>query len=223
MKRTCLGCVVLAAFVIALGMSGCSTEDDGASGVDSWQGAEPHIEIAGTLNGEDLDVSITGADADDLARLFCTREYDAPEDTDGELIMEQAVPDDLSIQLLGVDINGEARDIQIEFKDHDFGADALGTVLQVVPRVEEVPAPGTLYVEWEWYLAGEFLADEDAYYEESAIQGTVEVNLFSGVVSDDGVTIPDNTGAVGIYADLSWSETENVQVSVTANCGENDL
>jgi len=198
-------------------------EEETDTGVDAWQGETPHLAISGTLNGEEVDVDLSPEDAADLATLWCTREYEAPEDSDGEPIIEEGVLDEISLQVLNVSMGGEQRDIQIEFKSHDFGADEPGTVLQVVPRVEDPAAPGTLYVEWEWYLAGEFLADEDAYYEGSAVDGTVEVALYTGEIGADGVTIPDNTGSFGVYADVYWSESEHLQISFTANCGENDF
>jgi len=202
---------------------GCG-EEKSSGGIDAWQGETAHVAIEGKLNGEALDISISGEDAQNIERLLCYREYDVPTDTDDNPIFEEGVMSEMGFNIYNVMVDGEARDIQLEFKDHDFSADAEGDTLTVIPRNEDVvPAADELFVEWEWYLAGGLDADEDAYYAQSALEGTVVLELFSGEVGDDGLMIVENTGMIGIYADLYWSETEHIQMSISASCGPNDF
>ncbi len=202
----------------------CAEEDEDTA-INSWQGTEPHLIIKGTLNGEDLDINITGAEAADLANFHCERNYHVPVDEDtGEEIWDQGTFDELKLRVAGADVNGELRDIEIEFKEYDFfsGASA-GTAVTIVPRDDSVvPAANEMWLEWEWYAAGD-LDDGEQYYEEAAQSGSVTIEELTGELADNGLVIPDNTGTFGLYAEATWSPTESLVISATANCGVNDF
>ncbi len=225
MKNATRGWSIAVLVIFLLEGASCETNDDDEIGmITEWQGSTPHFALKGSLNGEDLDIELTSVDAADLTKHYCAREYDVPK-IEGTEELDWANGSGSEVELTAlVKVNGKARDLQIDFKDHDFTKDAPGTELTVVPDIEDLaPGPNELRVEVEWYVSGGIAADLDATYEEAAQSGKVIVELFGGEVGDNGLTIPDNEGTFGVFADLTWSETEHLTISLTANCGKNDI
>lgn len=205
------------ASLCALG-TGCSGEDDDSTSL-SWQGAEPHLIVKGHLNGEDLDLSITGQDAADPSKVWCAREYAGPPDDNGEPDVSRAKLYKLNIFAL-VTVDGEERRLELEFKPHDFQADAVPSTARVIPRVDDeaIDADAT-WLDFEWHTPD----GEGDLLETSAQTGHFELELYSGEPGEDGLMIPAGEGSFGGTLDASWSEQERLQASVTAVCTENEL
>lgn len=198
--------------------SGCGGEDAETTSF-SWGGTESHLTVKGHLNGEDLDLNVTGEEAEDSAKLWCSREYAGPPDANGEPDITQAKLYKTNIYAL-VTINGDERQLELEFKPHDFQVDDVPKTISVIPRVDgEVVSGDETWVDFEWHTPD----GEGDLLESSAQTGAFELELYSGEPGEDGLMIPEGEGSIGGTLDAQWSEQERLQVSFTALCTENEL
>lgn len=192
-------------------LAGCGSET-GSREIPEWLGEENHFELVGTLDGEELDISLDG----DSTQVFCTREYTVPADAAGEPQYAMGALSEVKINAF-VTIDGEERLIELELKRHDLQSDAIGTVVTIVPRSDTMdPAPSEMWLEWEWHDA----ADETTF-EGAAQTGTFTLEHYSGTPDDTGLVIPD--GAVGGHWTARWSETEELTGSFTVPCTMTDV
>ncbi len=198
-------------------VSACGEEKSDTS--LSWQGAEPHFVVKGHLNGEDLDLSIVGEAAADPERVWCGREYDGPPDANGEPDVSLAKLYKVNVYAQ-VNIGGEARRLELEFKPYDFQAATVPSSIEIVARVDdESVAESAMWTDFEWHTPD----GEGDLLETSAQTGRFELELYTGEPGDDGLMIPEGEGSIGGTMDASWSEQDRLQVSMTALCTENEL
>jgi hypothetical protein len=205
-------------FIALFTLNACSLgdDDDATSGLPGWMGEEEHLRIVGRVNGEDLDLDFGPGEIE----MVCIREYAAPlvEGTVDEFDLSQGFLGEVEVEAVFT-IGGEEREFELEFKRHNFSTDSPPTVITIIPRSEVVdPGPDELWLELEWKLPEE----EDAYFEESAQEGAVTLELLTGEIGEDGLQIPNNVGDFAVYIEAIFSETESLSVSLTAHCGEND-
>jgi hypothetical protein len=197
---------------------GCGNQDEEEKSL-AWKGADAHLVVRGHLNGEDIDVALTGADAMNSERLWCAREYQAPEDANGEPDASRAKLYEITLNGI-VTIHGEERLLQLELKPHDFQSDPVPAVVHVVPRVDDhAPASNELWAEFEWLTPD----GETDLLETSAHAGAFRLELYTGQPGSDGITIPAGMGAFGGTLSAKWSEQEQLQMSVSAPCIETEL
>lgn len=210
-------CLMLLAFAASSSL-GCSSDDKSDSPL-TWSGEESHLVVKGHLNGEDLDISLTGSVAADPAMLWCAREYDGPPDADGNPDVTRAKL--YKVNVLGiVTIGGEDRRLELEFKPHDFQADAVPSATNIIARVDgEAVAANESWLDFEWHTPD----GEGDLLETSAQTGKLDLELYSGEPGEDGLTIPEGEGSIGGLLDAKWSENERLQVSFSAPCTENSL
>jgi hypothetical protein len=201
----------------------CSSTDDDPASIKEWAGSDPHFQVAGTLNNEHLDLAVDEDKTTDLTVLRCRREYEIPlkDGSTTELDYDNGNLVEIKIDAV-LKVDGESRYVELELKEHDFSKGPKELI--IIPRTDDaVPAENELFVEWEWYHTDDFKSDEDAYYEEAAQSGTVIIEQFDGTPADNGLTLEDYTGTVGIYIKAKWSETESLTISSTANCYKNKI
>ena len=202
---------------LSLGLAGCGSET-GAREIPAWLGEQSHFEVVGTIDGEELDISLEDS-ADDPTQVYCTREYTVLGDAAGEPQYDMGSLTELKINAF-VTVDGEPRLIELEFKSHDWQSDAPGTAVTIVPRSETMdPAAGETVLEWEWHDA----ATDETTYEASAQRGTVTIEHYTGTPDETGLLIPDSTGAVGVHWTARWSETEELAGSFTVPCTMTDV
>ena len=189
----------------------------GGSGL-SWEGETEHVVVSGFLNGEDVELRYTDADAV-AVELSCVREYEVPF-VNGASDPTMTVNVENEIQGR-VEINGEVRFFQVELKRHDAQGEPLETPLTIVPRDDLNPpdvSGDEIWVEWEWQDA-----DGSDLYEQSAQSGTVTFHAFTGTRDPATGLIPEGEGVIGVTIDAYWSPQERLQISLTAPCVENDV
>ncbi|MBI4511360.1 MAG: hypothetical protein HY698_17135 [Deltaproteobacteria bacterium] len=224
MVRMRAGTLLISLPVVLFLMAGCGAEDE-TDGL-AWGGTTPHLTVKGSLKSkleldgtyemENIDLRLQGADASDLTKFSCEREWDVPlVDTKPDYAHGKMV--EIKLVLPQVTVGSETRSLEIEFKRHDFQKDKVGSIVKIVPRIDGTdPAADSMWFEWEWVYPNE------AEYEQSASAGQFTLNEFTGKVDETGLIIPGNTGTVGGVLNARWSPTENLEVSFTAKCGEND-
>lgn len=204
----CTACLVCA----------CSDDSEGeqTKALTEWQGSEPHFEVRGTLDGEELNLSM-GEDASDDALLFCTREYTVP--------LMGTEPDYSAGSLTEVKITAfvegqGGRFVELELKQHDYQSDKIGADVVVVQRSEtENPRADEMWLEWEWHGA-----DEETLFEGAANSGTFTLERFTGSPDDaTGLVIPSGEGSVGGFARGEWKNGEALDISFSAPCTTSDV
>jgi hypothetical protein len=198
---------------LALLVAACGSDDDDAS----WQGETPYVDIAGELDGNQVDVSVDGASAADLTRSFCKREYTVP-DAEDTATWNQAVMSELEATVRITD-GGVEKEYELSLAGADLSTLAKGTTLSVIPD-EGAPAAGQVVVELEW--GWEEPGTGFVSYEGTATSGTVKVELFDGTPGADGKVIPDNTGKVGLTFDTAF-DGGTLRGSFTLHCAENEI
>jgi hypothetical protein len=203
--------------VLGLGLcmlAGCGADAKDASDELSWGGEEPHLRFTGSLDGEKLDVDLSGDELE--AALFnCALEYEVEAGKPETARMVEA-----KINAL-LESNGQSRMLELELKYHDLTADAPGDSIDVVPREDDVTTlpEGQMVCEWEWQAWDEATqTDTDTLLEVSAQKGKVTLHMFEGLPVEG----PAEAGKVtlGATVNVSWSVDEAVQLSFTALCGE---
>jgi len=200
-----------------LGLVACESSADATEEAARWQGEEPHFTARGLLNGEEIDIRIEGADAEDGSSVWCEREYEVPL-VDGEPDVSMARHIETVVTGFAT-IGGEDRIFQFELKQHALQDDSAGDHIAIVPRVDEVPPDeDQAWFDWEWQTA-----DEEDLFEASAQEGEVIVGTFSGEPGEGGVIIPEGEGFFGASADVRWSVDERLSISFTVLCTANDI
>lgn len=204
--------VILSLLSIAFLLVGCGQADGGTA--LEWGGSEPHFTVQGFIGGRDIDIDVDATTAD----IGCVREYVVPT-VDG-------VPDESMAEYIETEVDvsftymGQQYGFQFEFKEHDLqDGTAVGDTITVVPRVDtELPAADEIWLEFEWESAD--LLD---VFEQSAQQGTVTLQLFSGTPPEGSNVIPAGEGSVGVTGSAVWSASERLDFTLTAVCEENDI
>ncbi|HSC88565.1 MAG TPA: hypothetical protein VLC09_14885 [Polyangiaceae bacterium] len=193
---------------------GSNTGGGGAGGEanapQSWLGQEPHLELVGHVDVEAVALSESGAEAADLGTLYCERNYIVP-----DLVDKTAWPTDGYLEKVEFKFNffheGELAEFQLELVKEDLG-DFVGQTLDVGDDIE--------------VAVGLKVNPDDpneVSYEDEAASGTVELELLSGEVGADGLSVPDGTGALGAFVNVTLASGKKLVGSFTANCGDNDF
>jgi hypothetical protein len=191
-----------------------------------WDGANPHLRVFGTIMGESLDINIEEPTAGSSSSLWCEREYQVPTDATGNPIYSMGHNSEVRIKA-PVTINGSARILDLELKEHNFQSDPSGTVTTVVPRDDNNPPcaptgctqPKNMWLQWVWLQA----SDGSQIYKQAAQSGSYTAGEFTGSPDSTGLEIMENTGKVGGFAQGTWSATEQLSVTFDANCTVNDI
>lgn len=209
-KRASVVCVLAAVF------SGCGGEGGGVS----WQGAEPHLVVQGSIFEESVSIDATDTLSVEEGMFECRREYEVPV-IGGE--PDETMARNIEVRFRGfVRVNGELRRFELELKKHNLQDTPVGTVLDVVPRDDlNPPDPdgSTLWVEWEWHDA----ETNDTTFEGAAQGGTVRLEAFTGSPGPGGVIIPEGEGFVGATVDAFWSPNERLRISMSAPCLDTEI
>ena len=202
-----LGCTLATLSCVA------QTEDDMVS---EWQGAAAHLVLTGTLEGETLDVNLSGAEAQDPMKLYCELEWEGPP------LTPDGLEPDLSMVSLGrikilaeIQVGGETRWVSLEHKEEDFQAAGAGKSFNVVPPSEtEEAGPGDMLFEFEYTDA----LDGEETLEAFPNSGSFELELFEGVQMASSVVFEDGSASVGGFLDVSFSASERLTLSYSAPC-----
>jgi hypothetical protein len=192
--------------------SGCG---DDAGSEQGWLGQKPHGVIQGSAGDEDLDIEITKASDVKVAEIVCEREYEVPVVDDVEQL-EDAELTGFEIGAI-ITVDGEERAFELDVEGPSL-LDYVGKALEIVPDGSD-PEPGQAIVEIKWTR----LSDEAELLDTDTDTGSLTVEEIIGEPGEGGVIIPDNEGAVGITGKLRFSASQAIDISFTANCGENDI
>ncbi len=201
----------------AFASAGCGDEG-GTSAPTAWEGQAPHLVAVGRVDGEDIAFTLRG-DAANGDVVYCERNYIVPSVSDASTWSDGYLE---KIELKwDVVVDGIERAYQIELGAHDFSASSDGASLDVVAYdedAEQTSGAVNAAIEWEWEADGsEF--ELGAESETGAfVRGTL-----TGTPGADGVVIPDGTGTFGGYLHLTWANGDFLDVTFTAQCGDNDL
>ena len=203
--------LILSISSISLVLASCGGGDGGTA--LEWGGSEPHFTVQGFIGGRDIDIDVD----DTTAEIGCIREYVLPGVQGvGDESMAEYVETEVDVTFTYM---GQPYTFQFEFKEHDLQNATVGAPITVVPRVDtDLPADDEIWLEFEW--ESEDLTDE---FEQSAQQGTVTLQLFSGTPPQGSNVIPAGEGSVGITGSAVWSATERLDFTLTAVCDENDI
>ncbi len=204
--------------------TGCAKESNDVAPLE-WMGDQPHFAIRGTLNGENLDVTLEGDAAKDLENLHCLREYQVPSEATSTDETDAGVEDwengkmsEVQV-IVQLNVNGTSRELDLELKRHNYQADEVGTEVTIIPR-DDSKEPGSteMWSEIEWY------ENDENIYEQASQEGTFVLKRFTGTPGEDNpLVIPENTGSVGGVLTAKWSPTETVSISFTADCTGNSV
>lgn len=210
-----------AAAALGLTLFGSSCSSGGDDEITSWRGSEYHLAIKGTVNGEKLDIDLSGADAQDAMKLYCELEWVTPPTVVGGADPDLTMAVHREIKILAeVEINGETRYLSLEHKDNNFQDAGEGSTFTIVPRSEtEPPGAEEAFFEWE-YTDG---IDGDETYESSANSGFMTLEYFEGTTMADSMVFEDGTSSAGMYVDASWSASERITMSFSAPCAAFDI
>ncbi len=203
-------------FGVAAGTA-CGESSDGGGGVTKWLGPTAHLAVVGRLEGEDLDFRLEGAEAADVLRLWCKREYKAPPDAQGKADLAQAVYAETEVQAL-VAIGTRMQRLEFEI-GHDIAARSPGDRVPIQEEIKSVPFdPSAAKFEWEWL-------DEagDEYLEVAALSGYIVLGEASGMPMAGTVVKVEGSGAIGGFIRADWSASDSLSISFHAPCTENDV
>jgi hypothetical protein len=204
-------------FISVLLLLAACDDTDERVGPSDWLGHDNHFWAFGTLDEEDLDIEMRG-DAAGSDRVWCEREYVAPDDGHGMPDYERGHLDEFRIHG-STEVEGELRQFEIEFKRHDFQSDAPGTSYAIVPRAETMdPAMDEIWLEWEWKDA-----EDGDLFEEAAQEGSFMLEAFEGSVGADGLVIPTGEGKTGGFMTARWGTIEEVSLSFSVDCMVSDV
>lgn len=198
-------------------LSGCGDDDVDGEGGDgdgdaptAWVGDEPHLAVVGSVAGEAFDLSADGSDASDVGTLFCERNYIVPDLED-----DSAWANDGYLQKVEIKFNYTSGDAFAEFQMELEAEDLMALVGEDLTIGDEADAQVGLTIDPD--------GPNEEEFEEVSASGTVTLELLSGEVGADGLTVPDGEGAFGAYVDIELADGGSIQGSFTANCGDNDL
>lgn len=179
------------------------------SGVAEWLGADAHLEFEGTVGGKAIDFSVDEGEAADVAIVYCERNYIVPDPDDSSTWGEGY------LQKVEVKYNlfyeGKLAEFQLEVEAEALAAGAPRT-LTIGDAVASTP---------QLTLAPDEVDEEQ--FEDPAVAGTIEFELFDGTPGADGVVVPDGEGKIGFFVDLELESGAKLRGSFTASCGDNDL
>jgi hypothetical protein len=193
-------------------VGGCGDDAEPSAG---WLGRSPHAAISGSVNDEDLSIQLAGETQVAAAEITCEREYDIP--------VVNGAPDPAMAKLVGfeigavIEVNGELRAFELDVEGPNLG-NHIGKDLGIVPDGSD-PEEGQAIVEIKWTR----VADEAELLDTSTDTGTLVIEEIIGEPGEGGVVIPDNIGAVGVTGKLRFGANDALDISFTANCGENDI
>lgn len=216
---------------VGLGLFGCSGDDgggnpDGGGQLTQWEGDAPHLHIEGTIRRmadgtpQPLNVDLTGADAQDLLKLHCEREYFGTSDGAGGWVDNSEVGSEVKIKYDFTDPDGNIQHARFELKRHDFRDDAIGTVVPAVLRDDSASAPaGKFWLEWQNN------DPTDKAYEYGAQSGSFKLEKFDCTPDPDEPGICNHTAGdkIGGFIQGVWSPSEKLAVSFTAVCDEDSV
>lgn len=193
----------LPSFALCLSMlplAACTADPD-APGA-AWEGATEHVTLVGAVGGRELEVALTGAQAQDLEVVFCERNY-----VSGAL-------EKIEIKH-AFEFDGMPAELKIEFDAFDFTGEPSDTIA-IRPAGDHALTTSDMSVQMAIEL------EDGTEIEDFGVTGTFELELFTGTAGEDGM-IPSGEGSFGGYLDATLDGGGEVQLSFTARCGENDV
>lgn len=210
---------VVGMLLMAVSLVGCGGTDNSNAAPTKWMGSTRHLRVVGKIMGEDINININGATANDTTKLWSEREYQVPNGTNG--MPDYAMGHNSEVRVKGlVTINGQMRLLDIGLKRQDWQADAPGTVIPVIPR-DDTNSPCGLasctnksaWLSWTWRNP----ATNSVMYKSAAQSGSITLGEYVGTPDSTGLIIPPGTGNVGAFATGQWSATESITLSFDAN------
>lgn len=204
---------------------GCGAAANNNGTPTKWEGATRHLKIVGTIMGEMLNIDVSGAAAMDPNNLWCEREYQVPNDSNG--MPNYAAGHNSEVRIKApVMVNGAPRLIDLGLKRHNYQNDPANTIVPVIPR-DDANSPcglagctnSNMWLSWTWRDA----ATSAVNYKMAAVSGNYTTGEFAGTPDQTGLMIPANTGSVGGFAVGQWSATESLTISFDASCTTNQI
>lgn len=201
---------------------GSASDETGLSAPTEWLGSTPHLLAVGTIQGETVEFELEGEDAENLDRYFCERNYIVP-DIEDESTYSDGYLEKIEVKWL-VEVDETEREYQLELLAFDFRAAETGNTFPLVTYDEE--SAGDLETDslmatfsWEYEEAGNEV-EVDAPGE----TGSFSFERLDGTPAEsNGLVVPDEEGSVGGYIEMSWDNGDEIAISFTTLCGENDL
>jgi hypothetical protein len=213
-RTTWVGILILGVVAIS-----CGDDNAGNGKPTSWQGPTQHFRAVGTLHGNPIDLTVSGADAMDTTKLWCEREYTVPMTSTGMPDYPNGKLTEVRV-LAMVTIAGQSKKLRIELKEHDFQTEPPNTQTAIVLRNDAVPTtPTQMWLEWEEH---DPVTDAKTYVSD-AQTGSFTKGEMGGTPDQTGLLIPEHTGTVGGFANGTWSPTECMVVSFDAKCTINEV
>lgn len=183
----------------------------GSEGTGSdWLGSTPHLDAAGSVGEKNVDLSAAGVDAADLGTLYCERNYIVPALNDTSDWANEGYLEKVEFKF-----NFFFEETLAEFQLELEGEGLFSKVGQTLVIGEDV--------EVALGLKKDVDGPNEEEFEDEARSGSVALELLSGEVGEDGLTVPDGEGAYGAFVDVELESGGNFRGSFTMNCGPNDL
>lgn len=214
------GLLLLAAGLVV----GCGDEDDDSGKseandeITEWQGSAVHLRVEGAL-GEDeptaLSLNVGSADA---GVLYCERNYIVP-DADNDATYNEGFLEKVELKY-EFDFEGQPAELEVELADLDYD-NFVAPVNGLVAGSANASDRNLNSINVEAKLKINPDTAEEEELEASAVTGTVDFELLTG--SPNGLIIADNEGQMGGYLNVGLSDGNNLVMSFTVDCGENDI
>ena len=190
---------------------GGSNGEDTDDAPKSWLGAEPHVDLVGTVAEQELELVAESSDAADIGTVYCERNYIVPSLDDESSFADGYLQKvELKFNFFYLDALAE---FQIELEADDL-PDQVGKTLNIGDDQDAAIALG-LNVDEDGPNTQEF--------EDAASGGTLKLELLSGEPGQDGVIVPSGEGEYGAHLDIELESGGFLQGSFTIKCGDNDL
>lgn len=186
----------------------------GEAGGDSdqptaWLGNTPHVQLAGTVAEQQLELVADEAEASGVGTAYCERNYIVPD------VGDPSTFDEAYLQKVEIKFNFFHNDALAEFQMELEKPDLLSEVGAMLVAGDDAEVALGIKVDEEGPQAEEF--------EDEAVGGTVALELLSGEPDDSGVIIASGDGKYGAYVDLELASGGRLQGSFTVQCADNDL
>jgi hypothetical protein len=200
------------------GQAGEGAGEGGAPASSAWEGETRHLTAEGSIQGGEVDLTVTGDDAEDVEVLYCERNYIVPDLEDTSAWGDEGYLEKVELKYNIPDFDGVPAELELGFYYFAYGKApknplSVGTAEEGVFGVEDVNVEVTLTLD----------DGNETEIVDTAKSGKFYLEEYTGEVGDDGLTIADETGTFGGYLEATLESGSQLKVSFTANCGENDL
>jgi hypothetical protein len=194
------------------------TGEGGAPATSAWEGTTLHLTSEGSIQGGAVELSVTGDDAADIEVLYCERNYIVPDLEDTSAWAEDGYLEKVELKYNIPDFDGVPAELEIGFYYFDYSKApknplSVGTAEEGTLGVEDVNVEIQLTLD----------DGNETEIADVAKSGKFYLEEYTGELGEDGLTIPDESGTFGGYLEATLESGSVLELSFTANCGENDL